>query len=278
MPWYEVVGFIAFGFFVGTYGSMVGVGGGFLIVPLLLFLGVPARQAAGTSLVAVLLNGVSSTLSYLRQKRVDIKSGLIFSAAGIPGALLGAYVDQHVPHRVFTVLFGLLLIAVSVRAFLTRDEEPEIPNVRATAADTPENHTTRDFVDAMGVHHRYHYHPWAAVAVSAATGFLASMFGIGGGTVQVPAMVYLFGFPTHVAVATSQLIIFVTAVFGSASHAYYGDILWLKALLLGLGAIGGAQLGASLASRMRPGPLMRWFSAAIAFTALYLIYNSTLKH
>src|SRR5215467_11868262 len=99
MPWYEAAGFVALGFFVGTYGSMVGVGGGFLIVPVLLALGNPGRIAAGTSMVVVLANAASSTISYLRQKRTDFQSGLMFSAAGVPGAIAGAWVDQHLPHR-----------------------------------------------------------------------------------------------------------------------------------------------------------------------------------
>ncbi|HME81359.1 MAG TPA: sulfite exporter TauE/SafE family protein [Candidatus Eremiobacteraceae bacterium] len=276
MPWFEAAGFIVFGFFVGTYGSMVGVGGGFLIVPLLLFLGAPARVAAGTSLAVVLANSTSSTLSYLRQKRVDVKSGLIFSAAGVPGALLGAYADQHVPHRVFTLLFGLLLVAVAVRAFLARDPPPPMQSQSETAP--AEGQLSRDFVDAQGVRHSYRFNVWGAIGVSAATGFLASMFGIGGGVVQVPAMVYLFGFPTHIAVATSQLVIAITSAVGTASHAYYGDIMLAPAVFLAIGAIAGAQVGAHLASRLQPGPLMRWFSLAVAAAALYLIYSSAFKH
>lgn len=268
MPWFEYAGFIVFGFFVGTYGSMVGVGGGFLIVPLLLALGSPARVAAGTSLAVVLANSASSTISYLRQRRVDVKSGLIFSAAGIPGALLGAYADQHVPHHVFTLLFGILLVGVALRAFFTRDASA--PSHDDQQPQQGRN-VSRDFVDAFGVRHQYSFNLWGGIAVSAVTGFLASMFGIGGGVVQVPAMVYLFGFPTHIAVATSQLVIAVTAAFGTAGHAYYGDILLLPAILLAAGAVAGAQLGARLASTMRPGPLMRWFSLAVVAAALYLI-------
>jgi uncharacterized membrane protein YfcA len=270
MPWLEAIGFIVYGFAVGTYGSMIGVGGGFLIVPVLLFLGSPPRVAAGTSLAVVLANSASSTLSYLRQKRVDVKSGLLFSAAGIPGALLGAYADQHVPHHIFTLLFGFLLVAVALRTFLARD----VGNApQRKPDDTSSGGVSRDFVDALGVRHQYRFNVWGGIAVSALTGFLASMFGIGGGVVQVPAMVYLFGFPTHIAVATSQLIIAVTSAFGTAGHAYYGDILPLPALFLAIGAIGGAQLGAHLAARTQPGPLMRWFSLAVAAAALYLIFR-----
>ena len=290
MPWFEALGFIVFGFAVGTYGSMIGAGGGFLIVPLLLFLGNTGRIAAGTSLAVVLLNASSSTVSYLRQRRVDIKSALIFSLAGIPGSLLGAYTVQHVPHRVFTILFGIILVLVAVRAFITRDRTVAAEDAPAdldAPADIEEptpiparrpGRPARDFVDAMGVRHTYDFNLWGAIGVSAANGFLASMFGIGGGVIQVPAMVYLFGFPAHIAVATSQLVIVITAAFGTATHAFYGDVLWLPALLLGVGAVAGAQLGAHLASRMQPGPLMRWFSLAVLFAALYLIYTSFNRH
>jgi uncharacterized protein len=272
MPWFEAAGFIVFGFFVGTYGSMVGVGGGFLIVPVLLALGSPAPVAAGTSIVVVLANAASSTVSYVRQKRVDLRSGFIFSVAGIPGAILGAWAVQHTPHRVFTLLFGLLLVAVAIRAVLTKNEPLPLAARPSDEAAAPGEHS-RDFVDAMGVRHQYRFNIWAGIAVSAFTGFLASMFGIGGGVVQVPAMVYLFHFPAHIAVATSQLIILITTMFGAAAHAYYGDILVLPALFLSIGAISGAQVGARLASRMRPGPLMRTFSIAVAIAALYLIFR-----
>jgi hypothetical protein len=168
------------------------------------------------------------------------------------------------------LLFGFLLVAVALRAFLARDVG-KAP--KAEPDDASRGGVSRDFVDALGVRHQYRFNVWGGIAVSAFTGFLASMFGIGGGVVQVPAMVYLFGFPTHIAVATSQLIIAVTSAFGTAGHAYYGDILPLPALFLAIGAVGGAQLGAYLASRTQPGPLMRWFSLAVAAAALYLIFK-----
>lgn len=271
MPWFEALGFVILGFFVGTYGSMVGVGGGFFIVPVLLFLGNSARVAAGTSLFVVLANSTSSLVSYLRQRRVDLRSGALFAAAGIPGALLGAWVDQFVPRHIFNMLFGALLVAVALRTFLSKEAQAE----DAPEAVPPEKSgdVQRDFVDAMGVRYRYRFNVLGGIAVSAVTGFLASLFGIGGGVIQVPAMVYLFSFPAHIAVGTSQLIIAVTALFGTLSHAYYGDILLMPALFLAIGAIAGAQLGARLAVRMRATALMRWLSLALAASALYLIFG-----
>jgi len=270
MPWFELLGFVVFGFFVGTYGSMVGVGGGFLVVPLLLALGFPARIAAGTSVIVVLANAASSTVTYLRQRRIDLQSGLIFSVAGIPGAIAGAWVDQHVPHRVFSLLFAALLILVAGRSLFARNEP--LPDAQASEEAGPEEAGhSRDFVDAFGVHHQYRFNIWVGVGISIVTGFLASMFGIGGGVVQVPAMIYLLHFPTHVAVATSSLVIFVTALFGGAAHAHYGDVLLYPALFLSIGAVAGAQLGAQLSARMKPGPLMRWFSLIVVFAVLFLL-------
>lgn len=271
MPWFENLAFVLFGFVVGTYGSMVGVGGGFLIVPLLLLLGAPPRMAAGTSVVVVLANAASSTVSFLRQGRVDLRSGLIFSIAGIPGAIAGAWVDQHLPHRAFMWLFAALLIVVAVRAAVGSNVSPPPDSSNQDAAPAPNG---RDFVDASGVRHRYNFNIWAGIATSSVTGLLASMFGIGGGVVQVPAMVYLFHFPAHVAVATSQLVIFVMSIFGAATHAYYHDILLWPALYLSIGAIAGAQLGAQLSARLKPGPLMRWFSLVVAIAIVALILRN----
>ena len=255
MTWLEGAGLVALGVFVGAYGTMVGVGGGFLIVPALLFMHVPPRMAAGTSLAVVFANAASGTVSYLRQRRVNIRSGLIFSIAGLPGAFLGAYVDQHLPHRLFTILFGILLVAVAVRLFVA-------PKPRQ------QRQSNDDRSDAAG---ELHYNVWLAIGIAFVVGFVASMFGIGGGVVQVPAMVYLFGFPAHVATATSHFTIALTSLFGTASHVRYHDVLALPAVLLACGAIVGAQFGAALSRRVEAGPLLRWLSLAVIIAAVYLL-------
>jgi uncharacterized membrane protein YfcA len=266
------VGFVALGLAVGTYGTMVGVGGGFLMVPVFLFMHQPARIAAGTSLAVILANSVSGSLNYLRQKRVDVRTALIFSAVGIPGALLGAYVDQHIPHHIFTFLFGAFLALVGLRILLGRDKAAApAADPTPTGEALPSGYLGRDFVDAHGVRHVYRYNMLAGIAISAATGFLASLFGIGGGIVQVPAMVYLFGFPVHVAAATSQLIIAITSLFGTISHVHFEDVLPLPALALAIGAVVGAQIGARIAQRIEATPLMRWLSLALLLGAIYLM-------
>lgn len=283
MHWYEAVGLVVLGLFAGGYGTMVGLGGGFMLVPAFLLLGYDSRVAAGTSIFVVLANALSGTASYMRQKRTDVRSGIVFAVAGIPGAWFGAVVDQWLPARLFTSLFALLLAWVGIRLLTTnershveiegeshRDDEPR-PGL-LTPADR--GLIERDFVDSEGVHHSYRYNVFAAVVVSLASGFVASLFGIGGGIVQVPMMVYAFGFPAHIATATSHLVIAITSIFGVASHALYGDVAWTPAVLVGIGAVVGAQIGARLAKRVAAGPLMKLLAAAVIVTAAKLIWNA----
>lgn len=285
MHWPEALGLVALGFFAGGYGTMVGLGGGFLVVPAFLFLHFGSRVAAGTSMAVVFANGVSGTISYLRQRRVDVATGAIFAAAGIPGAWLGAVVDQAIPERLFSILFAALLIWVGVRLLTTngrdhaeiedelhRDDEPR-PGLLYGAHP---GYVSRDFVDAQGVRYKYRYNVAAATAVSFGAGFVASAFGIGGGLIQVPAMVYIFGFPTHVATATSTLIIGVTAFFGTASHALYGDVRWTEALLVAAGAVVGAQIGARIAKRVAAAPLMKLLAVALLVSAAKLAWSAAI--
>lgn len=282
MHWYEALGLIALGLFAGGYGTMVGLGGGFLLVPAFLLLGYDSRLAAGTSIAGVLLNAASGSIQYLRQRRVDIRSGIVFALAGIPGAIFGAYLDQVIPHRVFVFVFAALLVWAAVRLVTTsrhshaeisaealRDDEP-----RPGLDDSSRGLLTRDFLDAQGVRHAYRYNLAGGVAVSLGAGLVASSLGVGGGLVQVPAMIYWFGFPTHIAIATSTLVIAITALFGTASHAFYGDVAWAPAILVGIGAVVGAQIGARLSKRVAAAPLMRLLAVAVVVTAAKLIWDA----
>lgn len=280
---WEAVALVGLGIFVGTYGTLVGLGGGFLLVPAFLLLGFDPKTAAGTSLAVVCANGFSGTLSYLRQRRVDVPTAVLFAVAGIPGAWLGALIDQWIPERLFFGVFGALLAWAGIKllapqgqsagdleAGRRRAEEPR-PNV---GPEHRPGYIDRDFVDAMGERHIYRYHAASGTAVAVTAGFIASALGIGGGLVQVPAMVYAFGFPTHIAIATSQMTIAVTALVGTVSHARFGDVRWPIAILVGLGAIVGAQIGSRIAKRVSAAPLMRLLAIAVILTAAKLLWSA----
>jgi uncharacterized protein len=254
--WLEIVAFLALGFVAGSYGTLVGIGGGLIVVPILIFNHYPDRIAAGTSMVVVLANAASGTTRFLQQGRVNVRAGILFALAGLPGALLGAAVDQHVPQKLFNLLFGILLAIVGVRILVAPT------NQRTTANENERPGIGANFSMAL------------VLAFGFFAGFVASIFGVGGGLIYVPTMVYLLGFATHVATATSTFTIALTAIFGTLSHAYYHDISWGPAIAFALGAIAGGQVGAQVAARVRSRQLLQFFSVAIFVAAIWLVYRS----
>lgn len=256
----------AFGAFVGAYGTLVGAGGGFLVVPALLWVaGVPPAVAAGTSLVVVLFNACSGTFAYARERLVDWRTALLFAAATVPGSLLGPRLLRFVPEKAFLAAFGILLIAISAWLLLrpapSRAERPGSGSV------------TRTITDARGNTYHLSFNPLWGVVLSFFVGFLSSMLGIGGGVIHVPVLIYALGFPAHLAIATSHATLAVSAAVGVAEHARLGHVLWAPALATGCGALGGAQLGARLSRRVKGLLVVRALALAIALVGLRCLWT-----
>ena len=117
---FEDVWLIPLGFIAGILGSMIGLGGGIIVVPVLTFLGFPPTLAASNSLFAAFSNAIASTISYSKQKRIEYSIGLKLGLLAIPGTILGAYISSDVTPEIFKILFGLILISSSVYIFLKR--------------------------------------------------------------------------------------------------------------------------------------------------------------
>jgi len=240
------------GFLVGSYGTIVGAGGGFLLVPILLFLYPhedPSRVTA-ISLAVIFFNAFSGTTAYARQRRVDYLSGVILSAAAVPGAVLGALATHRLGSGTFKLIFGLLLLAVS----LTIIAQPQ--PTRPARTRVP-GHFRREVTDAEGNTYVFWYDVRLAVAITFVAGFVSSLLGIGGGIIHVPALVLLLGFPIHLATATSHFVLAVTVLSGSLVHLAAGEYggAWQRTLLLAVGVVPGAQVGAWLSQRLG-GPLI----------------------
>lgn len=191
------------GIFVGMFGTIIGVGGGFIVVPLLTIMYQFSPQyAVGTSMVIVALNALSGTVAYIRQKRIDYHMGLLFASATLPGSFLGAYLLQMISRPVFDVSFGIFLICIALYLGLRRE--------------MPSKHFD------ISSYQRPRYNKFLGLSISFFVGFIASMAGIGGGVVHVPAMIYLFHFAPFIAIPTSHFILAISATFAAASHAYIG--------------------------------------------------------
>ncbi|WP_313892903.1 sulfite exporter TauE/SafE family protein [Psychrobacillus sp.] len=243
------------GLFSGVVGALVGLGGGVILVPAVLFFGttlalipdITPQSVVGLSVVMMIFTGLSSTLSYMKTKTVDFKSGFIFFIGSIPGTILGAWVNRGLDLPSFNLYFGILLIILST-LLLVRDRLKPVKWF-------VENGKKRTFTDDKGTY-IYGYPIWFALLLTFGVGFASGLFGIGGGSIIVPAMILLFLFPPHVAVATSMFMVFLSALVNSATHMSLGNIPWLYTIPVIPAAYIGAKIGASLNKKLNSNTLV----------------------
>jgi uncharacterized membrane protein YfcA len=245
---------VVVGTIVGIFGTVVGVGGGFIVVPFLTIVyDLTPQQAVGTSMCIVALNSISGAVSYARQKRVDFRTGVIFSIAMFPGALLGAYILQLISKPAFDIGFAVMLLVIA--AYSIMKERSRNKNVPVQPVE---------FV-------RPKFNMLLGVVISFAVGFYASIAGVGGGLVHVPAMIYLFHYHIYYAIPTSIFILSISSTFAVVSHATVGAIVWSFVPFLGFGAILGAQIGGKYSARIKREWLMWTLSVVIIIAAARLL-------
>ncbi len=252
---------------------MIGSGGGFLFMPILLFLYRAESPETLTfiSLFAVMVGAISATVRYGWMRRIDFRSGLAFGAATIPLAVVGRLVLRLVTRERFAPVFGLLLIVVGgllFRRVLRREK-----SAKSTQAEPKPNWTRRSFVDAMGVEHGYAFSMPAGLGFSSLIGFLGSFFGIGGGIIHVPVMTQVLRFPVHIATATSILVLAVSSTTGVVTHLILvgpGGALEL-AMAAAVGALLGAQVGVGLSKKVSGRRILMILAAALLLVGWRLL-------
>lgn len=258
-----------FGLLAATYATIIGLGGGFLVVPfLVLFCRFTPQQAVATSLLVIFANAASGNVSFYRQKRIDLATGWRFGLASVPGSLVGVWISREFTSASFHKAFGILLMAVAV-FLLVKPVRKLSPHESRPAGRA--GLTFRRITDGAGSVHEYSFDMRLGLAVSFLAGIISSVFGVGGGIVYVPALVYLFNFPPHLATATSFFVLLISAVAGAVFHGMYQHTVYSVGIYIGLGALVGAQIGAALSVRIRGALLIRLFAVAVLFVAVRLL-------
>lgn len=274
---------LGLGGLVGVLSGMFGVGGGFLITPLLFVAGIPPPVAVATAASQIVASSFSALLAHLQRRNVDIPMGLVLLAGGIFGSGLGIVVFNMLKamgqvdlliklcYVVFLGVIGGLMLQESLRA---------LRRARSGAPPVRRRHT---WVHALPLKVKFrvsglYISVIPPLLVGAFVGLLAAIMGVGGGFILVPAMIYLLGMPTKVVIGTSLFqIIFVTA-FTTLLHAttnYTVDII-LAALLI-VGGVIGAQIGARIGVKMRAESLRILLSALVLAVCVQLALDLVIK-
>ena len=233
----------------GILGSMIGLGGGIIVVPVLTFFGFPPTLAASNSLFAAFSNAVGSTISYSRQKRIEYSLGIKLGLLCIPGTVSGAYISSDVTSGIFKILFGFVLVSSAVYIFLRKKIE------------TQEKTLTKLMIIFV-------------IAASFFAGIISSFFGIGGGIVFVPLMVVGIGMTMKKAAPTSQFILLFASLSGIIMHSLLGHPDFLQAGLLAAGAFVGGIIGARISLDIKETSLQILVCTIIIIAAIKLFFDS----
>ncbi len=245
---------------VGFLSGMFGVGGGFLITPLLFFIGVPSTVAVATGANQVVASSVSGVLAQLRRKAVDFRMGMVLTAGGFVGSAVGAVVFNWMARRgqvdLFVQLSYVLFLGL-VGAMMLQESVRSLLRARRAGAQQVRRSHVHSWVHRMPLKLKFrasglYISVIPPLLVGSVVGLLSAIMGVGGGFIMVPAMIYLLGMPTKVVVGTSLFqIIFVTA-FTTLVHALnHHSVDMLLAFVLIVGGVIGAQVGVRVGIRLK---------------------------
>ena len=245
----EELWLIPLGFAAGLLGSIIGLGGGIIIVPVLTFFGFSPALAASNSIFAVFSNAIASSISYAKQRRIEYSIGLKLGLLSIPGTIVGAYISSDITPSIFKILFALILISASVYIFSKRKIEPKSHNLSKQIMIL-------------------------AVGASFFAGIIAGLFGVGGGIIFVPLMVIAMGLSMKNAAPTSQFILLFASAAALVTHTLLGHPDFYQALLLAAGAFAGGLVGARLSLEIKENSLKILISVVMIAAAIKLFIDS----
>lgn len=264
---------IALGVGSAIIGAIVGIGGGIIIVPTLIFLGehallhgITPQTAIGTSTVILISTGLSASIAYLKNKQADLKNAFIFMIGIIPGAIAGAYFSQFLTIHSFNLYFGMFLIFMSI-ILMVRNRFKPIKLFQNEAY-------TKTFTDKEGKVYHYSIAPIPAVIATFFVGCLTGLFGIGGGALMTPLMIIVFLMPPHIAVGTSMIMIFVSSLTGATSHIIQGHVMWGYTVVLIIASIIGANIGVKVNKNIKSDTVVLLLRLILMALGVYLIIKS----
>jgi|ETNmetMinimDraft_20_1059909.scaffolds.fasta_scaffold01089_11 hypothetical protein len=277
------------GFTVGIVGGFIGVGGGYMVTPALIIFGIPAHLAVGTDIAHISGKSIIATIRHRQLGNVDIRLGLIMVISTMMGVELGVQLINYFKGTGLTdivVLVASLIILLSIGIYTqieTRKSKKILDKMKKNGKALPREVISSSFskrIQKIEISpmiqlktSRIRISFWIVFIVGFGTGILAGFFGVGGGFIRVPALIYLVGTPTLIAVGTDLFEIIISAGYGTIRHGMSGNVDIMMALTMLIGATLGAQIGAVATSYVR-GPSVR---LVLSWSILLALFGATLN-
>ena len=274
---------LGLGGLVGLLSGMFGVGGGFLLTPLLFFIGIPPAVAVATGANQIVASSVSGVLAHLRRKSVDLRMGSVLLIGGIAGSSLGVMLFNYLRqlgqvdllvnlfYVVFLGVIGALMMVESIKALLR------------SRKGAPARRRKHLWVHRLPLKLRFrssglYISVIPPLVVGFLVGVLAAIMGVGGGFIMVPAMIYLLGMPTKVVIGTSLFQIIFVAAFTTALHAATNHTVDIVlALFLLVGGVIGAQIGTQIGTRLKAEQLRVLLAGLVLAVCLKLAFDLLIR-
>ena len=279
----EAILLLGGGVAAGLFGSLLGLGGGILIVPLLtLAFNLPLLTAVGVSLICVIVTSSAAAGVYLERRVANLRLGMTLELFTAGGAMVGGLVAFLLPERLLQLLFTGLLVYVAVTMARRRDPAPEatpaggaaLAPATAAVGSLPANPAGLSFLDRMsGPGYRVRRLGLGMIG-SVGAGVTSALLGIGGGLIKVPVMHVVMGVPLRVATATSNLMIGITASASAIIYLLRGGIDPYAAAPTAVGVFIGASIGSRIAARIDLRILRGLFVAILLYTAWQMLQRA----
>ncbi len=241
------------GLFAGLLAGILGIGGGTVLVPLITALGYTPLQAVATSSLAILLTASSGSIQNYRMGYLGLSSVFSLGLAAVITAQVGVYVASLIPDYLLLIGFGIVLLS---NIGLANWRRRLIKQGDDTQETTP---LKKNF---------------SRVFTGGSAGFLAGLFGIGGGVILVPLQMILLAQPIKVAIQTSLGVIVITSISSTVGHAMQGNVLFLQGILLGMGGLIGAQVSTRYLPKLPDRAVTFSFYALMTFLAIYSFWQA----
>lgn len=282
-------GLVILGLGVGLIGGFFGMGGGWMVTPGLNILGFPMAFAIGTDIAQMAGPSLVSTTRHARFGNVDYKLGLIMIAGTVTGFETGAQLIMWLERlgKVDTYVRSGYLVLLTLIAWLVfTDVARKMRKDRAAKAAGREVDALSTGIEWHKTLHKLKIPPmvhfkragvrcsaWLPISVSFCTGLLAGILGIGGGLIRMPALIYLVGCPTHIAVGTDLFEVAISGLYGAASYSYKGRTELAAALIMLIGASVGAQIGSVATKYVKGYGIRIFFGVAVVGCAISILFK-----